>query len=59
MADAKTMGKWGLAVGPDVIKQIHDHQTSLRAESSTRRMLQTIQRAPQTIAAFGMNKQPS
>jgi len=24
MADAKTMGKWGVAVGPEVIKQIHN-----------------------------------
>ncbi len=24
MPDAKTMGKWGLAVGPQVLKQIHD-----------------------------------
>jgi IS5 family transposase len=24
MPDAKTMGRWGLAVGPDVIKQIND-----------------------------------
>jgi transposase, IS5 family len=23
MADAKTMGKWGVAVGPETIKQIH------------------------------------
>src|SRR6266487_6034737 len=22
--DAKTMGRWGVAVGPDVVKQIHD-----------------------------------
>jgi transposase, IS5 family len=24
VADAKTMGRWGLALGPDVVKQIHD-----------------------------------
>jgi hypothetical protein len=24
MPDAKTMGKWGLAVGPQVLRQIHD-----------------------------------
>jgi IS5 family transposase len=24
MADAKTMGRWGLAVGPQVLRQIHD-----------------------------------
>ncbi|MGY4319361.1 hypothetical protein ACVWW1_008688 [Bradyrhizobium sp. JR3.5] len=24
MPDAKTMGRWGLAVGPEVLKQIHD-----------------------------------
>ena len=22
--DAKTMGRWGLAVGPDTIKRVHD-----------------------------------
>jgi transposase, IS5 family len=29
MADAKTMGKWGLAVGPEVIKQIHERVVSI------------------------------
>ena len=24
MPDAKTMGRWGVAVGPDVVKQIHE-----------------------------------
>jgi IS5 family transposase len=24
MPDAKTMGRWGLAVGPEVIKQVHE-----------------------------------
>jgi transposase, IS5 family len=32
MADAKTMGKWGLAVGPKVIKQIHDRVVSIAKE---------------------------
>src|SRR5262249_49381414 len=32
MADAKTMGKWGLAVGPDVIKQIHERIVSIAKE---------------------------
>jgi IS5 family transposase len=32
MADAKTMGKWGLAVGPDVIKQIHERSVSIAKE---------------------------
>ena len=32
MADAKTMGKWGVAVGPDVIKQIHDRIVSIAKE---------------------------
>jgi transposase, IS5 family len=32
MADAKTMGKWGLAVGPEVIKQIHDRMVSIAQE---------------------------
>jgi len=33
MADAKTMGKWGLAVGPDVIKQIHERCVSIAKEN--------------------------
>ena len=33
MADAKTMGKWGLAVGPDVIKQIHERIVSIAKEN--------------------------
>jgi transposase, IS5 family len=32
MADAKTMGKWGPAVGPHVIKQIHDRIVSIAKE---------------------------
>jgi transposase, IS5 family len=32
MADAKTMGKWGLAVGPEVIKQIHERIVSIAKE---------------------------
>jgi len=32
MADAKTMGKWGVAVGPEVIKQTHDRVVSIAKE---------------------------
>jgi len=32
MADAKTMGKWGVAVGPEVIKDIHDRIVSIARE---------------------------
>jgi transposase, IS5 family len=32
MADAKTMGKWGVAVGPEVIKQIHERMVSIAQE---------------------------
>jgi IS5 family transposase len=32
MADAKTMGRWGVAVGPEVIKQIHDRIVSIAKE---------------------------
>jgi IS5 family transposase len=32
MADAKTMGKWGLAVGPEVIKQIHERIVNIAKE---------------------------
>jgi IS5 family transposase len=30
--DAKTMGRWGLAVGPEVIKQIHDRIVTIAQE---------------------------
>src|SRR5467141_2715071 len=29
MPDAKTMGRWGVAVGPDVVKQIHERLVRL------------------------------
>src|SRR6202030_181073 len=29
MPDAKTMGRWGVAVGPAVVKQIHDRIASI------------------------------
>jgi transposase, IS5 family len=32
MADAKTMGKWGLAIGPEVIKQVHDRIMGIAQE---------------------------
>ena len=32
MADAKTMGKWGVAVGPEPIKQIHERIVSIAKE---------------------------
>jgi IS5 family transposase len=32
MADAKTMGKWGVAVGPEVVKQIHERIVSIAKE---------------------------
>jgi IS5 family transposase len=32
MADAKTMGKWGVAVGPEVMKQIHERMVSIAQE---------------------------
>src|SRR5205085_5742546 len=31
--DAKTMGRWGLAVGPEVVKQIHDRIVTIAQES--------------------------
>jgi transposase, IS5 family len=30
--DAKTMGRWGLAVGPEVVKQIHDRMVTIAQE---------------------------
>src|SRR5512145_3124313 len=27
--DAKTMGRWGVALGPDVLKQIHDRMVTI------------------------------
>ena len=32
MPDAKTMGRWGLAVGPQVLKQIHDRIVKIAHE---------------------------
>jgi IS5 family transposase len=32
MPDAKTMGRWGLAVGPDVIKQVHERLVQIARE---------------------------
>src|SRR5262249_56260688 len=32
MADAKTMGRWGVAVGPEGIKQIHGRVVSIAKE---------------------------
>jgi IS5 family transposase len=32
MPDAKTMGRWGVALGPDVIKQIHERIVSIAQE---------------------------
>src|SRR5205085_4953339 len=33
MPDAKTMGRWGVAVGPDVIKQIHERMVKIAQEN--------------------------
>src|SRR6266403_1517707 len=30
--DAKTMGRWGLAVGPEVIKQVHERMVKIALE---------------------------
>lgn len=32
MPDAKTMGRWGIAVGPEVIKQIHERMVTIAQE---------------------------
>jgi len=32
MPDAKTMGRWGIAVGPDVIKRIHERMVAIAQE---------------------------
>jgi IS5 family transposase len=38
MPDAKTMGRWGVAVGPDVVKQIHERLVRLaRDKGATER----------------------
>ena len=31
--DAKTMGRWGLAVGPEVLKQIHDRMVTIAQDN--------------------------
>src|SRR6266540_1030442 len=33
MPDAKTMGRWGVAVGPEVIKQIHERMVKIAQEN--------------------------
>ena len=33
MPDAKTMGRWGIAVGPEVIKQIHERMVKIAREN--------------------------
>jgi transposase, IS5 family len=33
MPDAKTMGRWGLAIGPEVLKQIHDRLVTIAQEN--------------------------
>jgi hypothetical protein len=35
--DAKTMGRWGVAVGPAVVKQIHDRMVQIARESQETR----------------------
>ena len=37
MPDAKTMGRWGVAVGPAVVKQIHDRMVQIARESQETR----------------------
>ena len=32
MPDAKTMGRWGVAVGPDVVKQIHERIVQIASD---------------------------
>jgi transposase, IS5 family len=32
MPDAKTMGRWGVALGPDVVKQLHDRMVKIARE---------------------------
>jgi len=33
MPDAKTMGRWGLAIGPQVLKQIHDRMVKIAQDN--------------------------
>jgi transposase, IS5 family len=33
MPDAKTMGRWGLALGPEVLKQIHDRMVKMALDN--------------------------
>src|SRR5437588_12484848 len=36
MPDAKTMGRWGLAVGPEVIKQVHERLMKIARDQGVR-----------------------
>lgn len=33
MPDAKTMGRWGVALGPDVLKQVHERMVKLAQQN--------------------------
>jgi Transposase domain (DUF772)/Transposase DDE domain len=33
MSDAKTMGRWGLAIGPQVVRQIHDRMVKIARDN--------------------------
>ena len=35
MPDAKTMGRWGLAVGPEVIKQVHERMVKIAQDQGS------------------------
>jgi transposase, IS5 family len=52
MADAKTMGKWGVAVGPEVIKQIHDRIVSIAKEKGLAHGKQSSLAPPRCDAAI-------
>ena len=37
MPDAKTMGRWGVALGPEVVKQIHDRIVAIARDKEISR----------------------
>jgi len=39
MPDAKTMGRWGLAVGPEALKQIHDRMVEIAKDKGAGRRM--------------------
>ena len=58
MPDAKTMGRWGVALGPDVIKEIHDRIVQIRLLGSCQGCASSIHSTTMGIEAAVKAKVP-